>query len=205
MACPLVAGCAALVRQYFVDRRDTLPSAALLKATLVNGARWLTGEDALADREGRPNFHQGFGSVSLTTTIPNAAEPDLRLEFVDCWEMPNLQLGETGERRRFQIDVEAGVPLRLCMAYTDLPGRSLQNDISVMVQDPTGAKIAGNSGLPSITKSDVDNNVEVIRVDDPASGRWLVQVFARNLLRPPQDYALVVTGALSSSLRRVPG
>jgi hypothetical protein len=43
--------------------------------------------------------------------------------------------------------------------------------------------------LPAITNSDVDNNVEVIRVDDPAPGRWLIQVFARNLLRPPQDYA----------------
>ncbi len=205
MACPLVAGCATLVRQYFVDERDTSPSAALLKATLVNGARWLSGLDSVADREARPNFHQGFGAVNLTTTVPNPAEPDLRLEFVDCWETPNLQLGETGERRRFQIDVEGGMPLRLCMAYTDLPGRSLQNDLSVMVQDPTGAKIAGNTGLPEITKSDVDNNVEVIRVDDPAPGRWLIQVFARNLLRPPQDYALVVTGALSSALRRAPG
>ncbi|HET6752562.1 MAG TPA: S8 family serine peptidase [Jiangellaceae bacterium] len=205
MACPLVAGCAALVRQYFVDQRDSSPSAALLKATLVNGARWLSGPDSVADREARPNFHQGFGAVNLTTTVPNPAEPDLRLEFVDCWETPNLQLGETGERRRFQVDVEAGMPLRLCMAYTDLPGRSLQNDLSVMVQDPTGAKIAGNTGLPEITRSDVDNNVEVIRVDDPAPGRWLIQVFARNLLRPPQDYALVVTGALSSALRRAPG
>jgi serine protease AprX len=205
MACPLVAGCAALVRQYFVDERDTSPSAALLKATLVNGARWLSGPDSVADREARPNFHQGFGAVNLTTTVPNPAEPDLRLEFVDCWETPNLQLGETGERRRFQVDVVAGMPLRLCMAYTDLPGRSLQNDLSVMVQDPTGAKIAGNTGLPEITRSDVDNNVEVIRVDDPTPGRWLIQVFARNLLRPPQDYALVVTGALSSALRRAPG
>ena len=205
MACPLVAGCAALVRQYFVDERVTSPSAALLKATLVNGARWLSGPDSVADREARPNFHQGFGAVNLTTTVPNPAEPDLRLEFVDCWETPNLQLGETGERRKFQVDVEAGMPLRLCMAYTDLPGRSLQNDLSVMVQDPTGAKIAGNTGLPEITRSDVDNNVEVIRVDDPAPGRWLIQVFARNLLRPPQDYALVVTGSLSSALRRAPG
>jgi serine protease AprX len=205
MACPLVAGCAALVRQYFVDRRDTSPSAALLKATLINGARWLTGEDSLADRDARPNFHQGFGAVNLTTTIPNPAEPDLRLEFVDCWETPNLQLDETGAQRRFHVDVAAGMPLRLCLAYTDLPGRSLQNDVSFMVQDPNGVKIAGNVGLPEITKSDVDNNVEVIRVDDPTPGRWLVQVFARNLLRPPQDYALVVGGALSSSLRRAPG
>lgn len=205
MACPLVAGCAVLVRQYFVDHRDTSPSAALLKATLVNGTRWLTGDDSLADRDALPNFHQGFGAVNLTTAIPNPAEPDLALEFVDCWETPNLQLDETGERRRFQVDVEAGTPLRLCLAYTDLPGRSLQNDLSFMVQDPTGTKIAGNTGLPEITKSDVDNNLEVIRVDDPAPGRWLIQVFARNLLRPPQDYALVVTGALASTLRRAPG
>ena len=45
----------------------------------------------------------------------------------------------------------------------------------------------------------------MIRVDDPTPARWLIQVFARNLLRPPQDYALVVTGALSSALRRAPG
>jgi serine protease AprX len=205
MACPLVAGCATLVRQYFADERDTSPSAALLKATLVNGTRWLTGADSLADRDARPNFHQGFGAVNLTTTVPNPVEPDLRLEFIDCWEKPNLQLDETGARRQFQVDVKAGMPLRLCLAYTDLPGRSLQNDVSFMVQDPTGAKIAGNTGLPEITKSDVDNNVEVIRVDDPAPGRWLIQVFARNLLRPSQDYALVVTGALSSALRRAPG
>ena len=205
MACPLVAGCAALVRQYYVDERHTSASAALLKATLVNGARWLTGADSIADRSARPNFHQGFGEVSLTTSLPNPAEPGLRLEFVDCWETPNLQLGETGERRRFHLDVTAGMPLRLCLAYTDLPGRSLQNDVSLLVQDPKGAKITGNAGLPGLTNSDVDNNVEVIRIDDPTPGRWLIQVFARNLLRPPQDYALVATGALSSPLRRAPG
>ena len=205
MACPLVAGCAVLVRQYYVDERHTSPSAALLKATLINGARWLTGPDSIADRSARPNFHQGFGEVSLMTSLPNPAEPGLRLEFVDCWETPNLQLGETGERRRFHLDVSGGMPLRLCLAYTDLPGRSLQNDVSLLVQDPKGAKITGNTGLPDLTNSDVDNNVEVIRIDDPAPGRWLIQIFARNLLRPPQDYALVATGALSSPLRRAPG
>jgi serine protease AprX len=205
MACPLVAGCAALIRQYFVDERDTSPSAALLKATLINGARWLRGADSVADRNARPNFHQGFGEVSLTTSIPNPEKPSLQLEFIDCWQNPGLQLGETGERRRFHLDVEGGTPLRLCMAYTDLPGRSLQNDLSLLVQDPSGAKIAGNTGLPAMTSSDVDNNVEVIRIDDPAPGRWLIQIFARNLLRPPQDYALVATGALASALQRVPG
>ena len=43
MAAPLVAGCAALVREYYVSKRHHEPSAALLKATLINGTRWLTG------------------------------------------------------------------------------------------------------------------------------------------------------------------
>jgi serine protease AprX len=206
MACPLVAGCAALVREYYVTDRAAEPSAALLKATLVNGTRWLSGTDSVADHELRPNYHQGFGEIHLPTTIPNPGEPALRLEFVDSWSRPELQLGETGQRFRFQVAVEAGLPLRMCMAYTDLPGRALQNDVSLIVQDPTGRKIVGNADLPgNIARSDVDNNVEVVREDDPAPGQWLVQVFARNLLRPPQDYALVVAGRLASALRRAPG
>jgi hypothetical protein len=72
MACPLVAGCAALARQYFVDKRDTSPSAALLKATLVNGALAYR-TNSKADRDAHPNFHQGFGEVSLTTSLPTRA------------------------------------------------------------------------------------------------------------------------------------
>jgi serine protease AprX len=45
----------------------------------------------------------------------------------------------------------------------------------------------------------------VVRLEAPAAGRYTVQVFARNLLRPPQDFALVVTGRLASGLTRVTG
>ena len=38
MATPLTAGAAALIRQYYTDRESITPSAALIKATMVNGA-----------------------------------------------------------------------------------------------------------------------------------------------------------------------
>ncbi|GAA0905963.1 hypothetical protein GCM10009557_81160 [Virgisporangium ochraceum] len=207
MATPLVAGCAVLVRQYFTDVRDhARPSAALLKAALINGTRWLTGDDAVADWPKRPNYHQGFGAVSLADSLPNPGAPDLRLEFLDTWEQPNLQFQRTGDVFRFTVTVSAGLPLRICLAYTDLPGRSLQNDVSLLVAGPAGERFVGNADVPNaLTRSDADNNVEVVRIEEPAAGTYTVQVFARNLLRPPQDFALVVTGRLASGLKRVTG
>jgi subtilisin family serine protease len=206
MASPLAAGCAALVREYFVTERGISPSAALLKAALINGTRWLTSSDSIADHGQQPNYHQGFGEIHLPTTLPSAAEPTLALEFVDTWQTPPQQLKRTGDMIRYTVTVNQGRPLRLCLAYTDLPARALQNDLSLLVEDSTGNKFTGNEHLPGkITRSDMENNVEVIRIDDPAPGVWRLQVFARNLLRGPQDFALVATGALVSQLRRSPG
>ncbi|MCH0541890.1 S8 family serine peptidase [Streptomyces sp. MUM 203J] len=203
MATPLVAGCAALVREFYVRERRTRPSAALLKATLINGARTLTAADSAA-RD--PHFHQGFGAVHLPSSLPHPGRPELSLEFVDTWETPERQFQRTGERVLFSVEAAAGTPLRVCLAYTDLPGRSLQNDLSLLMETPDGTKLAGNGGLPNrLLRTDSTNNVEAVRIPDPAPGRYLLQVFARSLLKGPQDYALVVTGDLTTPIRRVLG
>jgi serine protease AprX len=76
----------------------------------------------------------------------------------------------------------------------------------MLLQQPDGQKRLGNEDVPQGLKiPDPTNNVEVIRIDDAPPGTYTVQVFARNLLRGPQDFALVVTGALGGTLRRVPG
>ncbi|WP_369033959.1 S8 family serine peptidase [Streptomyces adonidis] len=67
MATPLVAGCAALVREYYVDRRTVEPSAALVKATLVNGTRRLSTADSMAID---PHYHQGFGAIHRDCQVP---------------------------------------------------------------------------------------------------------------------------------------
>jgi serine protease AprX len=92
----------------------------------------------------------------------------------------------------------AGVPeLRFCMAYTDVPARGLQNNVNLVVQHlESGTKYMGNADLPdALTLPDPDNNVEIVRIVTPVAGTYFVQVFAGNLLKPPQDFALVVTGA----------
>jgi hypothetical protein len=86
--------------------------------------------------------------------------------------------------------------LRICLAYTDAPARGLQNNVSLLVNHlQSGKKWQGNEQLAdALTLPDPDNNVEVVRIANPAAGTYLIQVFAANMLKPPQDFALVVTG-----------
>jgi hypothetical protein len=202
MAAPLASGCAALVREYFVTTRNHQPSAALLKAALINGTTWLSGADSTAAAVGTPNYHQGFGRINLTDTIPNPARPQMEVRFVDDWQVPAQSFTVTGQRKRYQFSIAAPAgPLRICLAYTDLPMRALQNDLNLFLQLPSGQKMFGNTQVSdSLHIPDPANNVEIIRIDNPAPGQYLIQIAATNLLKGPQDFALVVTGEGVSDL-----
>ena len=200
MAAPLVTGCAAIIRQHYREVRNANPSAALLKATIVNSTRWLLGPDATADHQFMPNYHQGFGAVYLPYALPNQLEPWMALEFVDSRTAPSQQLTANGDRRRFAFTVRGGAFLRICLSWTDPPpGPGIQNALALMLEGPLSPpKVAGNHQRPRmIDRVDRDNNVQVVRLDAPPGGNYMVVVLARNLLRPPQDYALVVSGDIT--------
>lgn len=206
MAAPIVTGCAALVRQYLVDNRAHEPSAALLKAILVNGTRWLSGPDAVANHATAPNYHQGFGFVSLPDSIPNPGTPWLGLEFSDTWQGDDLAVPDTGHGQSFTFQIDGTRPLRLCLAWTDTPARSLQNCLNVRLDHPdSGASWLGNADRPSLVKTNFDmgNNLQVIRLDRPPAGSYVVQVWGASITVKMQRFALAVTSALTSALSPV--
>jgi hypothetical protein len=51
---------------------------------------------------------------------------------------------------------------------------------------------------------DPENNVEIVRVQNPGPGNYLIQISATNLLSTGQDFALVVLGDLASSIQPYP-
>jgi serine protease AprX len=75
MATPLVAGCAAVLQQTLLNNRkpdtsaDWSPSAALIKALLINGAVWLNDQYSPGWDGPRPNYSSGFGRVNLANSI----------------------------------------------------------------------------------------------------------------------------------------
>jgi serine protease AprX len=204
MATPIVSGCAALVRQYYRQNGHAEPSAALLRATIINGTRWLSGTDSNASNPAGivppGNYDQGFGCVDMRTTLPNFGNPDFQLDFADNWKNPGDLLSGVGAVRYFKIQVGSRYTLRICMAYTDVPGRGLQNNLNLIVEAPDGQNFVGNSQLRDMLGgTDRDNTVEVVRVTDPKPGRYLIQISATTLLRDKQDFALVVAGDLGGA------
>jgi len=96
MATPFVAGCAAVVREWLRKKGIARPSAALVKALLINGADPLRGQYAPSETGSVPNSHQGFGRVNLAASI--GALPKTLLEFWD--EGPALDTDGGGELHR---------------------------------------------------------------------------------------------------------
>lgn len=201
MAAPLVAGCAALVRQYYRGRGHS-PSAALLKATLINSTRWLTGIDAVANHPGCPNYHQGWGLLSMQHAIPNPAI-NFQLDFIDGWQQPAEVFKTSGDRRRYVVTADHAGELRVCLSWTDPPARAIQNKLHLTVQNlQTAKKLTGNENRPKLLNSlDHDNNVQVVRIDNVQPGeRYMIMVSNTSLLHRPQPFALVVTAPASSPM-----
>ena len=221
MACPIVAGCAALTRQYFREERAMEPSAALIKATLINGTAMLTGADAVAPPDGRPNYHQGFGRIDLARSIPDPTGPAFELFIVDTWKQdPAFRFVSRKGRFRWEFDVMSACELRIALVWTDYPGRGVQNQLRIILdtrKDGRTVNWIGNAEAPASIKfpahdprmmlpgqenvltRDPQNNVQIIRAHvEP--GSHMLALFADGLIRLPQDFALVAAydvGAIS--------
>ncbi|KAK3384669.1 hypothetical protein B0T24DRAFT_674409 [Lasiosphaeria ovina] len=144
---PLVAGCGAVLRHVLVVAGVTDPSAALLKALLVNGATDL----------GRPRSEQWFGRVDLAASVVVKGKTAGK-DFVE-----GQLLEEHGKDVFF--DQAAGT-LKATMVYTDMPGEALQHQVSLVVEavDDKGAKTVryGNAGDGAEQKKDMINTVEQV-------------------------------------------
>jgi hypothetical protein len=206
MAAPYVAGCAALVREWYRKKGNwATPSAALLKATLINGTQRMTGADAIAALAGDPNFHQGFGRINMSNTVPSPLSPKLKLAFEDTWKDRGRQLSRKKASFLYRIQVDKKLPLRVCLAWTDPGARALQNSLVLLVDNPSHKKWLGNEQAATLLNiaggpRDPNNNVQIVRIEQPEPGDHTIAISVGNLLLPPQAFALVVTGDLQSGL-----
>jgi subtilisin family serine protease len=209
MACPAVTGTAALVRQYYEEGFYPLglpneddgfvPSGALVKATLINASRDISGV------AGYPSTREGWGRILLDDALYFAS--DSRSSFVK--DVRNADGLETGEFDEYQLKLGNAEILRVTMVFTDQPatvGTLLApiNDLDLELEGPDGTYIgnvfaSGNSILGG--GPDVLNNVE--RVQLPAEsftgGSWTLRVRATSVPDGPQGYALHVSGIVSET------
>ncbi|MGC8835285.1 MAG: S8 family serine peptidase, partial [Armatimonadota bacterium] len=191
MACAVVSGAAALVREFLEKQgMSTGPSSALLRAVLAVGADDISpGQYGAGEKQEihpRPDFAQGWGRLNLDSLFrkpPNGAG----LQTLD--ETVGL---ETGEIRRYSMYVSRNTErLVLALAWSDYPaapeaGRALVNDLDLILYTPTGERLLGNG------RADRLNNLELIEIKLPRRGMYTATVVARNVPFGPQPFALAV-------------
>jgi subtilisin family serine protease len=185
MATPLVAGCAAVVREYLINKGLPHPSAALIKAMLINGADTLPGQYTPSETGTVPNVHQGFGRVNLAATV----DDDPQVQLLELWD-EDTALG-TGEDETFTITLANPVGmLKVTLVWTDAPGETLQNDLDLTVT--AGGHTRLGNAVPGSTVPDRKNNVEQVTMATVPAGTVTINVKAFRAAMHPQSFALVV-------------
>ena len=209
MATPIVSGTAALVRQYFssgfyptgeanVNNTMTSPSAALMKAVLINGASSLLGVDdgsgvlPVADYD----VNQGHGRVHLLRSLPLAYVNDISVEVYDRQTITN------GDSHNYTFAINGTCcleELSVTLVWTDPAAAAgcaqcLVNDLDLSLKDSFG-NIHNANGL--INTTDTFNNVERIRVPAADGDNFVVFVNGTNMASLAQNYSLVVTGCFN--------
>lgn len=197
MATPLIAGTAALMRQYAIERAGiTNPSSALIKAMLVGGARSLTpgqyGIDSAREIPAEsPNPVEGWGQVNVADTV----HPENRMIRLFDRLSP-----ATGETNLLTVTVlKSSVPLDIALTWIDYPStlgasKTLVNNLDLLVLDPDGLRYYPNNQ----TSADTVNTVETIRIDSAKEGIWQIQIIGQQVLYAGAPAAVYARGALEA-------
>jgi hypothetical protein len=193
---PMVSGAAALLRQFLLNRGED-PSAALVKALLLNTTSYMTGTRASGDL---PHARQGWGLLNLARLLDNT--PKILVNQTQTFNDSGQEYVFTGEVK------DASQPFRVTLAWTDAPGLSTfaswVNDLDLEVVI-NGQIYRGNNFQGDKSKSggetDTKNNVESVWLPAGTVGAFSVRVRATNVAGDgvpgnndltDQDFALAV-------------
>eukprot|EP01129_Flabellula_baltica_P011295 TRINITY_DN4917_c0_g1_i2.p1 TRINITY_DN4917_c0_g1~~TRINITY_DN4917_c0_g1_i2.p1 ORF type:complete len:899 (-),score=178.45 TRINITY_DN4917_c0_g1_i2:9-2705(-) len=217
-AAAVVTGCAALVRQYFMEgyypygtkntQKAFVPSATLIKAILISSAEELTGTDPI-DFESlsywKRRVYYGFGRVTLsnilslsdvseTTIIPRGDKnSDLKIS--------------NGEEQSYCITPKENGVLKVTVAWPDLPASPLSvtqvliNNIDFKVFD--GNKLYYGNDRDGIMVSDTVNNVEKIIAEAETGKPLLLRIYGEDIKDDNQPFAVVLSGIRMSVTKGV--
>ncbi|MGD9875083.1 MAG: S8 family serine peptidase [Kiritimatiellia bacterium] len=195
---PALAGGCALVRQYFINKGWTVPSPAMVKAYLMNAARYMNGVDA---NDALWSNSQGMGMMNLDFAFDGVPRVRRDQESADKFTAS----GQT--RTMAGLVVSNSKPFRVTLSWTDAPGstsgNSYNNDLNLVVV-AGGVTYKGNvfSGSNSVAggTADAKNNTESIFLPAGTTGAVVITVSAANINSDgvpndgdalDQDYALV--------------
>jgi subtilisin family serine protease len=206
MATPLVAGTAVLTREYYAKKMKTAnPTAALIKATLIQGAQDMPAAgDENHTTGGIPNSDEGFGRLNLSKALfPLGTHNTVIFDEAAPFK-------EDGKEDYIYYEIRASQlhPLEVTLVWMDELGAfvsdgSLVNDLDLKAESPSGIIYKGNMmtngvSTPNPGSKDSKNNVEKLIINDTEDGFYNITVRSYDLysFTSGQDYAIIIGPAI---------
>jgi len=206
MAAAEVSGTLALMQQFFEQGLGVSVSPALLKASLINGAR-PAGPKYDFQVDNSINY-QGWGAINLMSSLPDGMTNGIlhggssrgaaSVQFFDQSPLSSLATGQS-QTRKIRVSPDGTLlPLRVTLVWTDPPGNpaagtKLVNDLDLIVTNlDSGGVYYGNAFLPGsnfvspwdtnvVATADVVNNVENVFIPPDLGTNYSVTVRARRV------------------------
>jgi subtilisin-like proprotein convertase family protein len=207
MAAPNVTGTLLLLQQYYYSVANSY-----MKASTLKGLACHTADDA---GPVGPDAVWGWGLLNAK----KAAET-IRDNGLNSW-LSEERMNQN-ETKTFEFYSDGTKPLIASITWTDVPGeanngqrgandlfKALVNDLDIRItKDGTTYfpwKLNNNPTLLAFRTEDNDrDNVEIVKIDNPASGNYTITITHKNtLVNESQDFAFIVTG-ISSNFAIVP-
>lgn len=209
MATPLAAGAAADVRQGIVQAGISDPSAALIKAALINGTvDMYPGQYEYPLDAGKyqeeptiaPNNVEGFGRVNLVNSLITSTTR--KIYMLDYTTGNGLTTG--GMKISYVTVNNNSDPLKMTLAWTDYPSTPSASVNIVNVLHFSMATTKNSIVYPNSQSTYDDiNNVQQITVPSPQTGVYTVYISGYNVPQgtttaDDQPYALVISGDIKN-------
>ena len=202
-AAAIAGGTTALIREFLREEMGlNSPSAALIKATVINGATDLGTPDI-------PNAQEGWGQIDLERTVLPMDGSTPLTTFFDHNKQLNAGFGLL-----YSFTLEPSHGIDMTLVWSDEEGSAnaaqssarLVNDLDLILTDPSGNEWLGNdfsSGFSTTGgTADTINNVERIKIAPgvlTSTGQWQVKVVHRG--GTTQSFGLVLVADATSNLQ----
>ncbi len=194
-ATALTSGVAGLLEQLHLDLYASVPTAAILKAVLINGA------DDIHTKG--PDYASGYGAVNAF----KAAKILEELHFIE----DAVGFNET---KTFDIVIpENAKNFKATLVWTDMPAP--ENSNSALINDLNFEIISSSTTFlpwvlettpnvaaleaPAQKGEDHINNIEQISIDAPPEGILQLQVTGFDVVSPTQDFAIAYSWETTNS------
>ncbi len=201
------------------------PSAALVRATIINGAVEMTGSGAYTNDNRFPNGDQGYGRSLLDRAMYFQGDSRRSIAF-DSWnEGVALSTGQSWSME-FQVD-DPSQDVEVSLAWSDYRGPSgaspsnpaIVNDLDLELTAPDGTRYTGNAytgsnpgysqpnpssnpwnGLRTGEHDGLNVEENILLLPDQngvSSGTYELTVSAHQVTEGTQPFAVVVTGGVT--------